>query len=566
MLDSVGRKVGAVLEARSGPAAVSSPRPRSLDRPLNSPGAAAASSAAPVSATDVVLNPLAIAAAALSTGASRPLGILSSEPPGQGGAGQAAQPSTFENPLHAPPAAAAPPGEPSGGGSGQSAPLAAARLAGDESARQIGFAAQAASSRSRTLRKTAAYSSGGGSSSGRKPDAAAAKSARPEAAIASATAVLLNPRSSDADVVAACDSLKVADLPRRELRAAGATLLPALASRLASAAGGGAGGGVGSPGVAAAIYRVMAPLSDHADTRTRAVMAASGVPALLAQALKDAAAPKTPLPSGKGPAPASPTAVSPVSLILWLLGNVCRDTAAAADLVAAGGLPPLLSMLRPGVATTEDGDDLAFHACMALVPLAERSASAAALLNAGALKALAGCLPLSPASAAAAGASQIRPPSGALVEATCSVLHHLVTTRSSARPAAVTCEEVVACGLMRGVRAALDLSCAEEASLNASLAAHAASALLAAVQCAGVTRAASGTASPAADAVFASAKELAPRLEELRRRSAAAAAAGGGGGGGSAAPEGGEASSSGEPPERILSTSLRELAALLPVG
>ena len=514
----------------------------------------------------------------LSAGASRPLGILSSEPPpGQGGAGQATQPSTFENPLHAPPAAAAaaaPPGELPGGGSGQSAPLAAARLAGDEAGRQIGFAAQAASSRSRTLRKSAAYSSGGGSSGSRKPDAAAAKGARPEATIASATAVLLNPRSSDADVVAACDGLKVADLPRREVRAAGATLLPALASRLASAAGGGGNAGSsssgGSPSVAAAIYRVMAPLSDHADTRTRAVMAASGIPALLAQALRDAAAPK-PLPLGKGPALASPTAAAatPVSLVLWLLGNVCRDTAAAADLVAAGGLPPLLSMLRPGAATTEDGDDLAFHACMALVPLAERSASAAALLNAGALKALAGCLPLPPAAAATPGASQTRPPSGALVEATCSVLHHLLKTRSSARPAAVTCEELVASGALRGVRAALDLSCAEP-SLNASLAAHAASALLAAVQCAGVTRAASGTASPAADAVFAAAKELAPRLDELGRRSAAATAATAAAGSGTApAATGGDdggASSSGESPERMLATSLRELAVLLPVG
>lgn len=449
---------------------------------------------------------MAAAAASLGGGmegavSSHPPPLLSSGAPAfstEGGAG-----ASFANPLHAN-------ARTEGADVDAAAPLSAASLARDTEphARLIGFAAQATTQRRGTHSRHARPAG-----SSRKVSSSSSKALRDPAqlSVAAATFLLASPTTSSADVVSACEALTSQSMSKRELRAAGASLLPVLVGRLAAASS--AAGDAGSAAATAATFNAMGSLSEHADSRTRAAMASAGVPALIVKALRDAADTGSPA-----------AAPSLLSSVLWLLGNISRESTAAAGFIAAGGIAALLALLPPtDSAAPRRSDDTALDVCIALAPLAESRASGVALLDAGVLRALVACLPRR-SSAGLCGWTGGPPPPPSLVEAACFVIQNLLALPADARRPGATCDDVAACEAVAGLGGALTAAAAPP--VNASLAGQAAAALLAALHCAGTARATAGADAATADAVFSSAKGLAPVLRDLWSRCSTAAAPG----------------------------------------
>jgi len=108
------------------------------------------------------------------------------------------------------------------------------------------------------------------------------------------------------------------------------------------------------------------------------------------------------------PVPSSEAPPAFVSSALWLLGNVAAaDEAGAAAFSAAGGAALLVALLSSAAADApahgagpegaaarpSAGDTLLLHACMAAACLSTHAVGAVALLRAGAIPALARCLP-----------------------------------------------------------------------------------------------------------------------------------------------------------------------------
>jgi len=270
--------------------------------------------------------------------------------------------------------------------------------------------------------------------------------------------------ASDADLVAACDSIapSLGRLSADEARSASAALLPGLTVRLDAAL---RGSSAAASAAVEASCRAMAALSDHADAAALARLTKSGAPEQLASLLRHI----VPVLGAK-----TPQALPPfLAQALWLLGNVSADEGAAAAFTAAGGAALLVALLYSADAAT------LLHVCVAVASLSVHAGAAAALLRAGAIPALVRCLPPQEGP----GGAPDSPGSLADAEAACRAMANMLRHSTAlAQDAAQACTEIAASGAIADCTAVLWRASTD--SLHVEFAARAVEVLLGIVGCA----------------------------------------------------------------------------------
>lgn len=353
----------------------------------------------------------------------------------------------------------------------------------------VGFAAM--SSRQRGARRKRNIKGDGSTSTPSRPPT--------DPGLAVVTSLLSSPDISTDDMSAVCSTIPSAgDVSRdvrRQIRSAGAALLPALAQQLSVVQSRQTDERDAETTDTAMAYRAMASLSDHANARTLTNLSRGGLPEQLAQTLRDAL---------EGTAASRAKAVAALPDALWLLSSVCRDRASADGFVNAGGVPLLLSVVKrhagyaSAAASSDDqrllsptrAADVALNGCVALAAIADHPGPASALLSGGSLPVLvASCFNPFRVS----GMDSSCRPSSSLAEAACHVMLTLLGNAAPPWDPMALCNELCACDAIGSLWAVVycalghsDLISPDTspATLDVSLAAQSLTLLLRILQCA----------------------------------------------------------------------------------
>ena len=323
-----------------------------------------------------------------------------------------------------------------------------------------------------------------------------------------------SPDASAGDVIAGCNIIasSCSAMSRTEVSAATRALLPVLSSQMWLHDDAASTERSSQNMQLSSICQAMASLTDRADRKTLTALAAAGIPSQLAALLARVVQGREAM---DGVIDAPPPLLNQ---LVWLVGNVASQPQAAAVFGAAGGIPPLVTLLtvshRVHESSLSSWREVALHACVALSSLSQHPGTAVLLLDAGMVAALAGLLPTWRPSEKDASAASQSTGSHTLTEAGCGVLRDLLAHAPTQR-AVATCAELAACSVISGATVALTAAagCTQQppapasasSNIDISYATGAAAALLGAMRCAASASSQGSSAAAAVNTQAASA-------------------------------------------------------------